>query len=342
MDRNASDESFFTPSKARLAGAAALACGLLLSGCGGGGDSAGTNTSPSDSTAPMSQTEALGYTYNTWKTTIGTAAALNALHGAMDDMVPGLKTAGDDDRAHALAAGAPAAVTTACKAGGTATLTITPPNAGTVVPTPTGLGSLVPGAHYVTVYTQCDQGSGALNGSVAMDVLAASETSLSAKFTLTQFSLTPDSSFVTAQTLNNSFNLNYTLATVGTVKTAIAHLTTTILTVQAPTDPNTASMTSADLTRKVVTTNGTVTGRSYGGLYTMSGTYNGKPFTTVTSTDKDVTYDADGHVTAGTLKMVFPHHTLSLAVTGGNYVLTVTNNDSNTVDGTYTVPALSS
>ena len=326
----------------RLATATALACGALLTACGGGTDSPASATTAN--VASVSQSDATADAANATATGIDTATAMDAILDTTTALSSAQATGGlahveSADRA-TQAAGV-TDLTVDCAGGGTATLSIT---GGT--PSSDLNGQLDAGEHYSVTYAQCSGGAGLaqLTGNVEMDVVAAdhatSPTSVSIDVTVTHLSLALPAG---TATLDGSATLARTVATSGDTTTTTSHVTVPDATLVTAFNGRSGSFTVSDLdaTRTVTSVGGVVTASQYAGHHTLSGTANARSFTMTVATTGSVNLDASGAVVSGAWAVVRPLYTLATAVAGGVVVVTLDVGNDGAVDRTWTFPVAS-
>jgi len=335
-----------TPTSARrfplqhLATAAALACGTLLTACGGGG---GSDTAPTTPPASLSQPDATADAANAASTGTDTASGMDTVLDTTATLAQTVKqpaAAGSaSDRMHALAAGSSLTnVTVACAGGGTATLSIT--GAGAPVELD---GQLDAGEHYAVTYAQCtgQAGYAQLNGSVAMDVVSAdqttSPTSLSVNLTVTGLALTLPAG---TATLDGTAAISRAVAAADGTTTTTSSITVPSATLTTAFNARSGSFTLSGLsaTRTVTSVAGVATASKYDGHHTLSGTANGRTFSMAVATDGNVSYDATGALVAGQWTVVRPDATIVAVVANGTVVITVDDGNDGTIDHTWTFP----
>jgi hypothetical protein len=323
----------------RLATAAALACGVLLSACGGG------DGAPPATTTPLSQSDATADAANATSTGADTASAMDTVIDTTSALA--LATAqpanAAADRVHALAADASAAaaltnVTVNCAGGGTATLSITGGTAASELN-----GQLDAGEHYSVAYAQCtgQAGYAQLDGSVEMDVVSAdhgtSPATLSVNLTVTGLSLTLPAG---SATLDGTATVSRNVATAGGTTTTTSHVTVPGATLATRFNSRSGTFTLSDLdaTRTLAAVAGVTAASQYTGHHTLSGTADGRTFSMSVSTTGNVSYDATGALVSGQWTVVRPKATVATVVANGTVVITVDDGNDGTIDHTWTLP----
>ena len=329
----------------RVALAAALACGALLTACGGGG---GDNSG--NSATPLSQSDATADAANSSVTGSDTAAGLDAVidtTSALAQSVAQASASASTDRMRAESAPVGAApeaaapvtnVTVNCAGGGTATLSITGGTAATELD-----GQLDAGETYTVTYAQCTGGAGwaQLNGSVVMDVTAAdhatSPASFSVNLTATNLALSLPSG---SATLNGTATVARTVATSNGTTTTSSHVTVPGATLATAFNARTGSfaLTDLDATRTLSSVAGVATASQYAGHHTLSGTAWGRTFSMTVATDGNVDYDASGTLVSGAWAVIRPKATIATTVANGLVVMTVDDGNDGTIDHTWTFP----
>jgi hypothetical protein len=319
-----------------LATAAALACGTLLTACGGGGDS--STTTPQ---ASLSQPDATADAANATSTGADTASAMDVVIDTTSGLASAVKQpqSAPSDRMHALAAGSALTnVTIDCAGGGTATLSIT----GATAPVELD-GQLDAGEHYTVTYAQCTghAGDAQLSGSVAMDVVSADQstapTSLAVNLTVTGLALTLPSG---TATLDGTASVSRSVVTTAGTTTTTSNLTVPSATLATAFNSRSGSFTLSELsaTRTVTSVAGVATASQYSGHHTLSGNANGRTFSMTVATDGNVGYDATGALVSGQWTVVRPAATIVAVVANGTVVITVDDGNDGTIDHTWTFP----
>ncbi len=327
----------------RVSIAAALACGLLLSACGGGdaASTPATSLSQPDATADAANATSSGSDTTTALDTVIDTTSLLAASAAQ------AAVASSADRMQALSAPAEARpdasppvtnVTVNCAGGGTATLSIT---GGTVAGQLDG--QLDAGEHYSVTYAQCtgQAGHAQLDGQVAMDVVSADHTtspsSVAVDLTVTHLALTLPSG---GATLDGTATVSRSVATAGGITTTTSHATVPAATLATRYNARSGTFTLSDLdaTRIVTSSAGVVTGSEYSGHHTLAGTANGRTFSMTVATTGNVLYDATGALVSGAWTVVRPRATIATALANGIVVITVDDGNDGTIDHTWTFP----
>jgi hypothetical protein len=339
MSRQADESPIDRFPLRRVAVATLLACGALLSACGGGGaDNAGSTTA-----TPLSQSDATADSANASATGSDTAAALDAIVDTTSALAQSTAqaTGVGDDRMHAQAAPASAItdVTVNCAGGGTATVTVTGGTAATQLD-----GQLDAGEHYSVTYAQCtgQAGYAQLNGSVEMDVTAADHTtspsSVAVNLTVTHLVLSLPAGNAT---LDGSATLSRSVSTTGGATTTTSHVSVPSATLATAFNSRTGSFTLSDLdaTRVVTSVDGVATASQYDGHHALSGTAWGRTFSMTAATTGNVSYDANGALVSGAWTVVRPHATVATTIANGLVVITVDDGNDGTIDHTWTFPA---
>ena len=326
-----------------LAAAAALACGMLLSACGGGGGD--TPTSPT--VTPTSQSDATADSANASSTGEGTASAIDSVIDTTSSLALSVQQPTDastSGRMQVLSA-KPSAnpsdppftnVTVACAGGGTATLSIT---GGTLASEANG--QLDAGEHYSVTYAQCSGHAGwaQLNGSVEVDVTAADHTTspatLAVNVTVTNLALSLPSG---SATLNGTATASRSVVTANGTTTTTSHVTVSSATLATAFNARSGTFTlsNLDATRTLTSVDGTTTASQYDGHHTLSGTANGRTFSLNVSTTDNVNYDAGGALVSGAWTVVRPNATIATTVANGVVVMTVDDGNDGTIDHTWT------
>lgn len=324
----------------RLALAAALACGALLTACGGGADGAAptsTALSESDATADAANATSTGAdTATAMDTVIDTTSVLAQATASASAAAP--------DRMHALSAGAETAsapvtnVTVDCAGGGTATLSITGGTGASEIN-----GQLDAGEHYSVTYAQCtgQAGHAQLNGNAEMDVVSADHTTspstVAVNLTVTGLSLTLPSG---TATLDGTASVSRSAVTTGSTTTTTSQVTVPSATLATAFNGRTGSFTLTDLdaTRTVTSTAGVITASQFSGHHTLTGNANGRAVSLSVSTTGNVAYDATGALASGAWTVVRPRATIVTTVANGTVVLTVDDGSDGTIDHTWTFP----
>ncbi len=326
-----------------LATAAALACGVLLSACGGGGG----DTPRSPTVTPTSQPDATADSANASSTGEGTASAIDSVIDTTSSLALSVQQPTDasaSGRMQVLSA-KPSAnpsdppftnVTVDCAGGGTATLSIT---GGTLASEANG--QLDAGEHYSVTYAQCSGHAGwaQLNGSVEVDVAAAghatSPATLAVNVTVTNLALSLPSG---SATLNGTATASRSVVTANGTTTTTSHVTVPSATLATAFNARSGTFTlsSLDATRTLTSVNGTTTASQYDGHHTLSGTANGRTFSLNVSTTGNVNYDASGALVSGAWTVVRPNATIATTVANGVVIMTVDDGNDGTIDHTWT------
>ncbi len=324
----------------RLAAAAALACGVLLTACGGGGDSA-----PVPATTPLSQPDATADSANATSTGNDTASALDTVIDTTTALAQSTAqpASAPADRMHALSASPAAAgvtaVTVDCAGGGTATLSITGGTAASELN-----GQLDAGEHYSVTYAQCtgQAGYAQLNGSVEMDVVSAdhatSPASVAVNLTAANLALSLPAG---SATLSGTATVSRSVAVANGTTTTTSHVTVPSATLATAFNSRSGTFTLSglDATRTRTSVAGIVTASQYDGHHTVSGSADGRTFSLNVATTGTVSYDATGALVSGTWTVVRSHATIVTTVANGTVVMTVDDGNDGTIDHTWTFPA---
>jgi hypothetical protein len=324
----------------RLSAAAALACGVLLTACGGGGD----DTAPGNASS-LSQPDATADSANSTSTGQDTAAAMDTIidttallaqttatvTGASPQRVQALST-----DAHADTSPVPPVtnLTVQCGGGGTATLSI----AGAELELN---GQLDAGERYTVTYAQCtgQAGQAQLNGSVEMTVTSADHSTspgtLAVSLTVTGLSLALPAG---SATLNGSATVSRSVATSNGSSTTTSHVTvpSATLTTAFNSRNGTFTLSNLDATRTLTSVAGVVTASRYNGHHTLSGSANGRSFSMSVATTGNVSYDATGALVSGAWTVVRPLATIATTVANGTVIMTVDDGNNGTIDHTWT------
>ena len=325
----------------RLAAAATLACGVLLTACGGGG----SDGAPVPAATPLSQPEATADSANATATGNDTASALDTVVDTTTALAPATAQAAStsSDRMRALAASPAAAgvtnVTVDCAGGGTATLNITGGTAGSELN-----GQLDAGEHYTVTYAQCtgQAGYAQLNGSVEMDVTGAdhatSPASVAVDITATNLALTL---LAGSATLNGTATLSRSVTETNGTTTITSHVTVPSATLATAFNSRSGTFTLSDLDAMRTRTSvaGIATASQYSGHHTLSGSAHGRSFSLSVATSGNASYDATGALASGAWTVVRPHATIATTLANGTVVMTVDEGNDGTIDHTWTFPA---
>ena len=331
----------------RVALAATLACGALLTACGGGGSS---DSSPGSSATPLSQSDATADAANSSATGSDTATGLDTVIDTTSALAQTVaqstaSAAAGRMQAESVPAGAaPAAVapvanvTVDCAGGGTATLSIAGGTAASELN-----GQLDAGETYTVTYAQCTGAAGwaQLNGSVVMDVTAAdhgtASSSFSVNLTATNLALSLPSG---TPTLNGTATVARTVSTSNGTTTTSSHVTVPSATLATAFNSRTGSFTLTDLdaTRTLSAVAGVVTASQYNGHHTLAGTAWGRTFSMTVATNGNVGYDATGALVSGAWTVIRPKATIATTVANGLVVMTVDDGNDGTIDHTWTFP----
>ena len=326
----------------RLAAAAALSCGVLLTACGGGSDVAPATTS----VTPLSQPDATADSANAASTGSGAASAMDTIVDTTTAiaLTGAVAASAAPDRMQALSASPSAAsgvanFTVECAGGGTATLSITGGTAASELN-----GQLDAGEHYSVTYAQCtgQAGYAQLDGSMEMAVTAAdhttSPTSLAVNLTLTNLALSLPAG---TATLNGTSTVSRGVVIVNGTTTTTSHVTVPSATLVTAFNARSGSFTLSDLdaTRTLTSIAGVVTASQYNGHHTLSGNANGRTFSMSVATTGAVSYDTTGALASGAWTVVRPHATIATTVANGTVIMTVDDGNDGTIDHTWTFTA---
>ena len=323
-----------------LAAAAALACGVLLTACGGGSDAA-----PDPAATPLSQPDATADAANSTSTANDTAAAMDSVIDTTSALAQATAQPANApaDRMQALSAKPAGAgvtnVTVDCAGGGTATLSITGGTAASELN-----GQLDAGEHYSVTYAQCtgQAGYAQLNGSVEMDVVSAdhltSPSTLAVNLTVANLALSLPAG---TATLNGTAAVSRSVVIVNGSTSTTSHLTvpSATLTTAFNARTGTFTLTDVDATRTLTSVAGIVTASQYNGHHTLSGTANGRTFSMSVATTGNVSYDASGALVSGAWTVVRPHATIATTLANGTVIMTVDEGNDGTIDHTWTFAA---
>ena len=324
----------------RLAVAAALASGALLTACGGGGG----DTPATPTVTPLSQPDATADSANANASGSDTASSLDSVVDtttAVAQAAAQSTAVSPDDRAHALSASTASAVTNLsvdCAGGGTATLSIT---GGTLASEANG--QLDAGEHFTVTYAQCTGHAGwtQLNGSVEMDVASAdystSPATLAVNLTVTNLAVSTSHG---SATLDGTATLSRTVLTTNGTTTTTSHVTVPNATLATAFNARSGSFTLSDLdaTRTLTSVAGIATASQYSGSHTLSGSADGRTFSYTVSTTGNVNYDATGALASGAWTVVRPDATIATTVANGTVVITVDDGNNGSIDHTWTFP----
>ena len=310
------------PSRFPRPGLAALACGLLLSACGGGG--AGGST-PVLAVPSLSQLDATATSANASATGEDTAAAVDAVVDATSSV------------ALALPAGLPVSgVTVGCAGGGTATLSISGGTLSSEVN-----GQLDAGEHYSVVFAQCSDraGSARLNGSVELDVLSAdrstSPETLAVHLVVNHLTLVLPSGTVT---LDGTASVSRSVTTDNGTTTTVSHVSVPSATLATAFNGRDATFTVSDLdaTRTQTSVGGVTTASQFGGHMTLAGSADGRTLALTFATAGNVTHGGSGTLVSGAWTVVRPDATIATTVSNGLVVMTTDDGSDGTIDRTWT------
>jgi hypothetical protein len=319
--------------------AAALACGALMSACGGGSssDSGTTGATPTGLTQDVATAEVA----NATTTGADTASAFDAAIDTTTSLAVAVaqpSEAASSGLMHVMAAGSPSpvtGVTVNCAGGGTAVLSITGGTLATQLN-----GQLDAGEHYSVSFAQCANaaGSAQLNGSIEMDVVSADHGSTpsttAVNLTATKLALTLPSG---TATLDGTATASRSVVTSNGTTTTTSHVTVPSATLATAFNGRSGSFTLTDLdaTRTITSVDGTVTGSQYSGHHALSGTANGRSFSLNVATTGNVSYDANGTPVSGTWTVVRPNATIATTIAAGTVIVTVDEFNDGTIDHTW-------
>jgi hypothetical protein len=308
------------PTRFANPGLAALACGVLLSSCGGGGGGAPV---PVVALPTLSQLDATATSANAAGSSEDTAVAVDSVI----------------ERTSALALAMPAGVvsaTVACAGGGTATLTV---SGGTLDGELNG--QLDAGEHYSVVFAQCGDsaGSGRLNGSAEMDVVSAdrstSPETLALHLSVNHLELAQPSGTVT---LDGTASASRSVTTGNGMTTAVSHISVPSATLATASNGRGAQFTvsNLDATRTVTSVDGVTTASRLDGHMTLTGSADGRSLSLTFATTGNVTHDGSGALVSGTWTVVGPDATITTTVANGLVFMTTDDGNDGTIDHTWT------
>jgi len=301
-------------------GLVALACGIMLSSCGGGG---GGGTAPVLAVPTLSQLDATATSANAASTGEDTALAVDSVI----------------DRTSALALAMPAGVvsaTVACAGGGSATLSI---SGGTLAGELDG--QLDAGEHYSIVFAQCGDsaGSGRLNGSAEMEVVSAdrstSPQTLALRLSVNHLELAQPSGTVT---LDGTASASRSVTTGNGMTTTVSHISVPSATLATAFNGRGAQFTVSDLdaTRTVTSVDGVTTASRFDGHMTLTGSADGRSLSLTFATTGNMTHDGSGALVSGTWTVVRPDATITTTVANGLVFMTADDGNDGTIDHTWT------
>jgi hypothetical protein len=325
----------------RLALAATLACGALLTACGGGAD--GT---PPPTVSPLSQSDATADAANATATGADAATAMDSVVDTTSLIAQATASVASvsTGRMQAQSAGAETAsapitnVTVNCAGGGTAVLSISGGTGASEIN-----GQLDAGEHYSVTYAQCtgQAGYAQLTGSVEMEVVSADHTTspstVAVNLTVTGLALTLPAG---TATLNGTASVSRSVVTADGTTTTTSHVTVPSETLDTAFNGRSGSFTLSDLdaTRTFTSVAGAVTASQYDGHHTLSGSADGRTISLSVSTTGNVNYDASGALVSGTWTVVRPRATIVTTVANGTVVMTVDDGSDGSIDQTWTFP----
>ncbi len=309
------------PSRFPSPGLAALACGLLLSACGGGGG--GSGTMPVLGVPSLSQLDATATSANASAAGEDTASAVDAIVDATASVALTLPAA---------------SATVDCAGGGTATVTV---SGGTLAGELDG--QLDAGEHYSVVFAQCSDnaGSARLNGGVELDVLAAdrstSPQTLAVHLAVSHLTLAQPSGTVT---LDGTAGVSRSVAVSGGTTTTVSHVSVPSATLSTALGGHRAALTVSDLdaTRTRTSVGGVTTASQFDGRMTLAGSADGRTLSLSFATVGDVSHGATGTLVSGAWTVVRPDATITTTVAGGLVVMTTDDGNDGTIDHTWTFP----
>jgi hypothetical protein len=323
--------------RTRLALAVALSGTCWLTACGGGGSEAApppTSLGQAEGTADAAGGAQTGNDSASAIDTVFETTQALAVQAAPSSQAT-QSSSSSQDRSHALAA-PPVQVVVPCAGGGNATLTVTGATQFN--------GQLEAGQDYSIVFSQCtgSLGLAQLNGSIELVVTSASSdaSGSTAAGTLTLTSLSVAWPWGSA-TYDGSANITRSVvdgANGATTATTEVTADTLSLTAQRGSRTSSLTLTNVDLTRTVNAVDGVVSGSSYSGHHTLSGTADGYTFSLAVSTTGGVTYDANGVPVSGAWTTLRPDATLVTQVANGSVTITVDLGNDGTIDRTWTFP----
>jgi len=302
-------------------GLAALACGILLSSCGGGGG--GGAPAPVLALPTLSQLDATATSANAASSSEETALTVDAVI----------------DRTSAVALAMPAGVvsaTVACAGGGNATVSI---SGGTLDGELDG--QLDAGEHYSVVFAQCGDsaGSGRLNGSAELDVVSADRSTslqtLALHLSVDHLELVQPSGTVT---LDGTASASRSVTTGNGMTTTVSHISVPSATLATAFNGRGARFTVSDLdaTHTVTAVDGVTTASRFDGRMTLTGSADGRSLSLTFATTGNVTHDGSGALVSGTWTVVRPDATITTTVANGLVFMTTDDGNDGTIDHTWT------
>jgi hypothetical protein len=294
---------------------ASLALALALAGCGGGDSTPAATTTTTPPTAASAQT--------VQTTTANTTTVPESATSANDTIV---------SASQAVVAAGQAGATITCAGGGTAVYQVTAPTLALATN-----GQFDTGENYSLTFTNCTAATGldSVNGSLTLNVVAASATELSLATATNDIVVTEPRGTVT---LNGSSTFDRTITTSGATTTTASEWKTPSYTIVTAFNARTSTytFTDIDLTRTVVTTSGTVTSIACSGTGTFSAVLPDGTFTVTETTQGNVLFDAQGTPTQGSWTLVLPHNTIMISISGGVATVSVDYGSLGIVDKVYT------
>jgi hypothetical protein len=298
----------------RVPAGAALTASILLSACGGGGDS-----TSSDATS-MSDSSATTYTAQATQVPTDTTTAEMALVQSTESLV-------------ALTA---PSTTVSCPGGGTAIYTVS---------TATSSGVLIAGITYTLTFNAC---SGLSNAAVVTGVASVAVTSYGStsfdagmSFNNLAVQVTRANGASDTVTLNGGSRFQTSTTTSGVTTTQTAHLTAPSLSVTTAFSSGrttTYSLSAVDMLKTVVSVSGVVSSTSYSGTTTLQAQTNQASASYTVATQGAVTYSDTGTPLAGNWLLTLPNNALSVNAVSGTVKLGIDLGGNGTIDRTITLP----
>jgi len=313
-----------------------LLCAAALTACGGGG---------SDNTSGTSNDTATAYAANATLMSDDATTALDASVVAAESVVAAqanVAPASTHENAQSLTTSAPEAAPQAvvnapvtCAGGGSATLTITGGTTASLLN-----GKLDAGEVYQIVFADCKGTSGAVavNGTLAMTVLAATDTDLSVTMAATDLAVALPRGTVT---LNGS-TARQVSSSAGTGGTTVlsSQFSSPSLTLATHFNARNSSFTlsAVSIARQSTWLNGVLQSSSMSGTHTLSATLPNGAFSYTVATQGGVNYAASGVPTTGAWTITLPLTRVGVSIANAIATITIDDGKDGTIDRTFTVP----
>ncbi|HUN92532.1 MAG TPA: hypothetical protein VMU33_10770 [Burkholderiaceae bacterium] len=301
-------------SRYRHLAAALAATAVLLAACGGGGASDSAAAPSSSGTVSQSTAQEVSADSATVPT-----STTDALSTAVT-------------MAQTVVAGAQQSQAYACPGGGSAVYTVSG-----ATPAQLQNGKFDAGEIYSLTFTSCKGalGAGALDGSLQLTVISASDTAVSVATSTSDLVVSVPLGTVS---INGSSTISVSTVTAGATTTETINWQTPSYEVTTVFGARTSTwtFTNVDRTRTITTTNGVLASTTYSGTATLAVSHpNGSWSVTVSSTG-GVQYDANGVPQSGSWTIVYPHNTLEITVAHGTVTVAVDFGNDGTIDETFT------